>query len=116
MFFDAARITAVLEMILADSEKGRRVALEKLLPEQRDDFAQIFMVMAGLPVTTRLLAPPLHDFVPQGEADGEEGARAAGAGREALTRRAAQLHESNPMLGHRACSVRGTTPQKHQKK
>src|SRR3546814_18916690 len=80
MFFDAARITAVREMILADSEKGRRVALEKLLPEQRDDFAQIFMVMAGLPVTIRLLDPPLHEFLPHGEAEFEEVARAAGVG------------------------------------
>ncbi|APL93998.1 pyruvate, phosphate dikinase [Sphingobium indicum] len=111
MFFDAARITAVREMILADSEKGRRVALEKLLPEQRDDFAQIFMVMAGLPVTIRLLDPPLHEFLPHGEAEFEEVARAAGVGVEALKRRAAELHEFNPMLGHRGCRLGVTYPE-----
>src|SRR3546814_3816566 len=69
MFFDAARITAVREMILADSEDGRRAALAKLLPEQRGDFAAIFGVMAGLPVTIRLLDPPLHEFLPTREED-----------------------------------------------
>ncbi|EKU77137.1 pyruvate, phosphate dikinase [Sphingobium yanoikuyae] len=111
MFFDAARITAVREMILADSEKGRRVALDKLLPEQRDDFAQIFMVMAGLPVTIRLLDPPLHEFLPHGEAEFEEVAKAAGVGVEALKRRAAELHEFNPMLGHRGCRLGVTYPE-----
>src|SRR3546814_7656452 len=69
MFFDAARIAAVREMILADSEDGRRAALAKLLPEQRRDFAEIFRVMAGLPVTIRLLDPPLHEFLPTREED-----------------------------------------------
>ena len=111
MFFDAARITAVREMILADTEKGRRAALEKLLPEQRDDFAQIFMVMAGLPVTIRLLDPPLHEFLPHGEAEFEEVAKAAGVGVDALKRRASELHEFNPMLGHRGCRLGVTYPE-----
>ena len=111
MFFDAARITAVREMILADSEKGRRVALERLLPEQRDDFAQIFMVMAGLPVTIRLLDPPLHEFLPHAEAEFEEVAKAAGVGIEVLKRRANELHEFNPMLGHRGCRLGVTYPE-----
>src|SRR3546814_25335 len=98
-------------MIISDSEKGRRVALEKLLPEQRDDCAQIFMVMAGLPVTIRLLDLPLHEFLPHGEAEFEEVARAAGVGVEALKRRAAELHEFNPMLGHRGCRLGVTYPE-----
>ena len=111
MFFDAARITAVREMILADSEKGRRVALERLLPEQRDDFAQIFMVMAGLPVTIRLLDPPLHEFLPHAEAEFEEVAKAAGVSVDVLKRRANELHEFNPMLGHRGCRLGVTYPE-----
>ena len=111
MFFDAARITAVRQMILADSEKGRREALEKLLPEQRDDFAQIFMVMAGLPVTIRLLDPPLHEFLPHEEAEFTEVAKAAGVGVDELRRRASELHEFNPMLGHRGCRLGVTYPE-----
>jgi pyruvate,orthophosphate dikinase len=111
MFFDAARITAVRQMILADSEKGRRDALEKLLPEQRDDFAQIFMVMAGLPVTIRLLDPPLHEFLPHEEAEFTEVAKAAGVGVDELRRRASELHEFNPMLGHRGCRLGVTYPE-----
>ena len=111
MFFDAARITAVRQMILAESEKGRRAALDKLLPEQRADFAEIFEVMAGLPVTIRLLDPPLHEFLPHEEAEFEEVAEAAGVGVEALKRRAAELHEFNPMLGHRGCRLGVTYPE-----
>ncbi len=111
MFFDAARITAVREMILAESEAERRTALDKLLPEQRDDFADIFMVMAGLPVTIRLLDPPLHEFLPHAEAEFEEVARAAGVNVEVLKRRAAELHEFNPMLGHRGCRLGVTYPE-----
>ncbi|WP_395396842.1 pyruvate, phosphate dikinase [Novosphingobium sp. BL-8A] len=111
MFFDAARITAVREMILAESEAERRTALDKLLPEQRDDFAEIFMVMAGLPVTIRLLDPPLHEFLPHAEAEFEEVARAAGVHVEVLKRRAAELHEFNPMLGHRGCRLGVTYPE-----
>ncbi|MES2272122.1 MAG: pyruvate, phosphate dikinase [Pseudomonadota bacterium] len=111
MFFDAARITAVRQMILADSEKGRREALEKLLPEQRSDFTEIFLVMAGLPVTIRLLDPPLHEFLPHEEAEFEEVAKAAGVGIDVLKRRASELHEFNPMLGHRGCRLGVTYPE-----
>ncbi|WP_157216220.1 pyruvate, phosphate dikinase [Flavisphingomonas formosensis] len=111
MFFDAARITAVRQMILAEDEKGRRVALDKLLPEQRGDFAQIFEIMAGLPVTIRLLDPPLHEFLPHAEEEFAEVAEAAGVGVEALKRRAAELHEFNPMLGHRGCRLGVTYPE-----
>ena len=105
MFFDAARITAVRQMILADDEKGRRVALERLLPEQRKDFAAIFEVMAGLPVTIRLLDPPLHEFLPHREEEFAEVAEAAGVGIDTLKQRANELHEFNPMLGHRGCRL-----------
>ncbi|TNE44922.1 MAG: pyruvate, phosphate dikinase [Sphingomonadales bacterium] len=111
MFFDAARITAVRQMILADSEAGRREALAKLLPEQRSDFTEIFEVMAGLPVTIRLLDPPLHEFLPHEEAEFEEVAKAAGVGVDVLKRRAAELHEFNPMLGHRGCRLGVTYPE-----
>src|SRR3546814_9363445 len=106
MFFDAARIAAVREMILADSEDGRRAALAKLLPEQRRDFAEIFRVMAGLPVTIRLLDPPLHEFLPTREEDFAEVAAAAGVGIETLKARANELHEFNPMLGQDRKSTR----------
>ena len=111
MFFDAARITAVRQMILADDEKGRRVALDKLLPEQRKDFAAIFEVMAGLPVTIRLLDPPLHEFLPHQESEFAEVAEAAGVGIELLKQRASELHEFNPMLGHRGCRLGVTYPE-----
>ena len=111
MFFDAARITAVRQMILAEDEKGRRVALDKLLPEQRADFTEIFEIMAGLPVTIRLLDPPLHEFLPHEEEEFAEVAAATGIGVEALRRRAAELHEFNPMLGHRGCRLGVTYPE-----
>ena len=111
MFFDAARITAVRQMILAEDEKGRRVALDKLLPEQRADFTEIFEIMAGLPVTIRLLDPPLHEFLPHQEEEFAEVAAATGIGVEALKRRAAELHEFNPMLGHRGCRLGVTYPE-----
>ena len=111
MFFDAARITAVRQMILAEDEKGRRAALDKLLPEQRADFAEIFEIMAGLPVTIRLLDPPLHEFLPHQEEEFAEVAAATGIGVEALKRRAAELHEFNPMLGHRGCRLGVTYPE-----
>ncbi|MCP3730138.1 pyruvate, phosphate dikinase [Sphingomonas sp. MG17] len=111
MFFDAARITAVRQMILADSEAGRRAALDKLLPEQRKDFTEIFEVMAGLPCTIRLLDPPLHEFLPHEEAEFEEVAKAADLDVETLRRRAAELHEFNPMLGHRGCRLGVTYPE-----
>ena len=111
MFFDIARITAVRQMILADDERGRRVALDKLLPEQRKDFAAIFEVMAGLPVTIRLLDPPLHEFLPHQESEFAEVAAAAGVGVEVLKQRASELHEFNPMLGHRGCRLGVTYPE-----
>ena len=111
MFFDASRISAVRQMILAEDEKGRRAALEKLLPEQRSDFAEIFEIMAGLPVTIRLLDPPLHEFLPHEEEEFEEVATASGVSVEKLKRRAAELHEFNPMLGHRGCRLGITYPE-----
>lgn len=111
MFFDAKRITAVREMILANNEAGRRLALDKLLPEQRADFTQIFEVMVGLPVTIRLLDPPLHEFLPHEESEFADVASATGISVEALRRRAAELHEFNPMLGHRGCRLGVTYPE-----
>ncbi|MFW2830881.1 pyruvate, phosphate dikinase [Sphingomonas sp. ID0503] len=111
MFFDAARITAVRQMILAEDVGGRKAALEKLLPEQRSDFAEIFEIMAGLPCTIRLLDPPLHEFLPHEEAEFAEVATAAGTTVEVLRRRAAELHEFNPMLGHRGCRLGVTYPE-----
>lgn len=111
MFFEADRVTAVRQMILAEDEAGRRAALEKLLPEQRSDFSEIFEVMAGLPVTVRLLDPPLHEFLPHEEAEFSEVAKAAGVDVDVLKRRAAELHEFNPMLGHRGCRLGVTYPE-----
>lgn len=111
MFFEGSRITAVRQMILASDEKGRRAALDKLLPEQRSDFVEIFEVMAGLPCTIRLLDPPLHEFLPHEEAEFEDVARAADIDVETLRRRAAELHEFNPMLGHRGCRLGVTYPE-----
>ncbi len=111
MFFDAGRISAVREMILADDEAGRRKALAKLLPEQRSDFQSIFEVMAGLPVTIRLLDPPLHEFLPHADAEFADLAQVTGLGVEHLKRRAGELHEFNPMLGHRGCRLGITFPE-----
>ena len=111
MFFDSGRITAVREMILASDEKGRRAALDKLLPHQRQDFTEIFEVMAGLPCTIRLLDPPLHEFLPHEDAEFEDVAKAVGMYVEKLKRRAAELHEFNPMLGHRGCRLGVTYPE-----
>jgi pyruvate,orthophosphate dikinase len=111
MFFEQSRITAVRQMILANDEAGRRAALAKLLPEQRSDFIEIFEVMAGLPCTIRLLDPPLHEFLPHEEAEFAEVAAAAGLDVETLKRRAAELHEFNPMLGHRGCRLGVTYPE-----
>jgi pyruvate,orthophosphate dikinase len=111
MFFDAARITAVRQMILAEDEAGRRAALLKLLPEQRGDFEEIFRIMAGLPVTIRLLDPPLHEFLPHSEAEFADVAVAAGVSVDTLKRRVSELHEFNPMLGHRGCRLGITYPE-----
>ena len=111
MFFDDKRIAAVRQMILAEDEKGRRAALAKLLPEQRADFHAIFDVMAGLPVTIRLLDPPLHEFLPHADAEFEELSEAIGIGVDTLKRRAGELYEFNPMLGHRGCRLGITFPE-----
>jgi pyruvate,orthophosphate dikinase len=111
MFFEASRISAVRQMILADNEVGRRKALALLLPEQRADFTAIFEVMAGLPCTIRLLDPPLHEFLPTADAEFAELADATGLGVDHLKRRADELHEFNPMLGHRGCRLGITYPE-----
>ncbi|MFL5111598.1 MAG: pyruvate, phosphate dikinase [Microvirga sp.] len=105
MFFEGDRILAVREMILADDETGRRAALAKLLPMQRHDFAELFTIMSGLPVTIRLLDPPLHEFLPHTEAEIAEVATAMATSPDKLKRRAAELHEFNPMLGFRGCRL-----------
>jgi pyruvate,orthophosphate dikinase len=105
MFFEGDRILAVREMILADDETGRRAALAKLLPMQRHDFVELFTIMSGLPVTIRLLDPPLHEFLPHTEAEIAEVAKAMATTPDKLKRRAAELHEFNPMLGFRGCRL-----------
>ena len=111
MFFEAERILAVREMILAEDIAGRKLALDKLLPMQKGDFVELFKIMAGLPVTIRLLDPPLHEFLPHTDEDMEEIAKAAGVDVEAVKLRASQLHETNPMLGHRGCRLGITYPE-----
>ncbi|HME85419.1 MAG TPA: pyruvate, phosphate dikinase, partial [Roseiarcus sp.] len=101
MFFEGERIVAVREMILADTEEGRRAALAKLLPMQRQDFADLFEIMTGLPVTIRLLDPPLHEFLPKTEEEIDEVAKDLGVSADKLRTRAAEWHEFNPMLGFR---------------
>ncbi|MEO0960779.1 MAG: pyruvate, phosphate dikinase [Pseudomonadota bacterium] len=107
MFFEAERIVAVREMILADEhdKASRKVALDKILPMQRKDFADLFEIMSGLPVTIRLLDPPLHEFLPQTDAEMDEVAAASGIDAAKLKQRAHELHEFNPMLGHRGCRL-----------
>ena len=105
MFFDAERIAVVRAMILAASEAGRRDALAKLLPFQRSDFEAIFRIMGDRPCTIRLLDPPLHEFLPHTDEDMAAVAEASGLDADALKQRAAELHESNPMLGHRGCRL-----------
>jgi pyruvate,orthophosphate dikinase len=111
MFFDDERIAAVREMILADDEQGRRAALERILPMQRDDFIELLTVMAGYPVTFRLLDPPLHEFLPHTEEDVAAVAAATGLDPAKLLRRAAELRETNPMLGHRGCRLGVSYPE-----
>ena len=105
MFFDDARIAAVREMILADDEAGRRLALARIAPFQKSDFVELFTIMAGLPVTVRLLDPPLHEFIPHTEAEIDALAITQGLDAAKLKRRAKELHETNPMLGHRGCRL-----------
>ena len=111
MFFDPARIGAVRQMIMAKDEAGRRIALAKLLPFQRDDFVSLFKIMEGLPVTIRLLDPPLHEFLPHGEAELAEVAQALGMDAAAIKTRAEELSETNPMLGHRGCRLGVSYPE-----
>jgi pyruvate,orthophosphate dikinase len=105
MFFEADRILAVREMICADSEAGRRHALAKILPMQRADFEALFEIMAGLPVTIRLLDPPLHEFLPHEDKEAEAVAKELGMPLAKLKNRVAELHEFNPMLGFRGCRL-----------
>ena len=111
MFFDDTRIAAVREMILADDKAGREVALAKILPMQRADFVELFTIMEGLPVTIRLLDPPLHEFLPHTAEDVEAVAKATGLDADKLLRRAKELHETNPMLGHRGCRLGVSYPE-----
>jgi len=105
MFFDPSRIGAVRQMIMAETETGRREALARLLPFQRQDFFELFKIMAGLPVTIRLLDPPLHEFLPHTAAEIAEVAGSLGTDVATMQRRAADLSEANPMLGHRGCRL-----------
>ncbi|MEO8813017.1 MAG: pyruvate, phosphate dikinase [Caulobacteraceae bacterium] len=111
MFFDEIRIAAVREMILADDETGRRAALAKILPMQKNDFVELLNIMDGLPVTFRLLDPPLHEFLPHNEEDLAAVARATGLDAAKLLRRAGELRETNPMLGHRGCRLGVSFPE-----
>ena len=111
MFFEEDRIAAVREMILASDEKGRRTALAKILPMQRADFVELFTIMEGLPVTIRLLDPPLHEFLPHTEEDLKALAQTAGVELAVLERRVKELHETNPMLGHRGCRLGVSYPE-----
>ncbi|AKI01452.1 pyruvate phosphate dikinase [Hoeflea sp. IMCC20628] len=111
MFFEGDRITAMREMILAGSEGGRRTALAKLLPMQRSDFIELFEIMKGLPVTIRLLDPPLHEFLPKTDEEIAEVASVIGVSVEKLSQRVDELHEFNPMLGHRGCRLAISYPE-----
>jgi pyruvate,orthophosphate dikinase len=111
MFFDSERIAAVREMIVSETEDQRRKALAKLLPMQRDDFVELFEIMAGLPVTIRLLDPPLHEFLPHGEEEILEVADNMDVDPELLRARVVELDEFNPMLGHRGCRLAVSYPE-----
>ncbi|MBX3596991.1 MAG: pyruvate, phosphate dikinase [Rhizobiaceae bacterium] len=111
MFFEGQRIIAMREMILADTEKDRRAALAKLLPMQKSDFVSLFEIMAGLPVTIRLLDPPLHEFLPKTEEELAEVATAMNVSADKLRHRTEALHEFNPMLGHRGCRLAVSYPE-----
>jgi pyruvate,orthophosphate dikinase len=111
MFFEGDRIKPMREMILATNEEGRRKALKKLLPIQREDFEGIFEAMQDLPVTVRLLDPPLHEFVPHEEKNQKEMAKELGVSYEEVKKTVDSLHETNPMLGHRGCRLGNTYPE-----
>ena len=105
MFFDDERILSVRQMILSKHLDDRKIALNKLLPHQKNDFKEIFKIMQGLPVTVRLLDPPLHEFLPKTDKDMEEVARSLNLGIKEIKNRVVELHELNPMLGHRGCRL-----------
>ena len=111
MFFDSDRIVAMREMIIANDTEGRQKALDKLLPMQRQDFIALFEIMKGLPVTIRLLDPPLHEFLPHHHDDMAEVAKQSGVSLEEVRDRSAKLRELNPMLGHRGCRLAITYPE-----
>ena len=111
MFFEGDRIVAMREMILADTEQDRRAALARLLPMQRADFLELFEIMAGLPVTIRLLDPPLHEFLPKSDEEIAEVAALMNVSADKLRRRTEALHEFNPMLGHRGCRLAVSYPE-----
>lgn len=111
MFFEGEKIKAMREMILAEDAEGRKKALAKILPYQQEDFKGIFRVMAGYPVTVRLLDPPLHEFVPHDEKGQKEMAEAMGVSLDYIRQRVEALHEQNPMLGHRGCRLGNTYPE-----
>ena len=114
MFFDEDRILSVRQMILSKSREDRQNALDKLLPYQKDDFKKIFKIMSGLPVTVRLLDPPLHEFLPKNEKDIEDVARSLNLAKNEIKERIAELHEENPMLGHRGCRLGISFPEIYQ--
>jgi pyruvate,orthophosphate dikinase len=111
MFFENSRISAVREMILAETPESRRAALQKILPMQRQDFAELFEIMEGRPVCIRLLDPPLHEFLPRTEREVTELSRVSGVAPDVLRRRIANLEEYNPMLGHRGCRLAVSFPE-----
>ncbi|MGJ7040543.1 pyruvate,orthophosphate dikinase [Shinella sp. BE166] len=111
MFFEGSRINVMREMILAEDEAGRRASLAKLLPMQRSDFVELFEIMHGLPVTIRLLDPPLHEFLPKSDEEIAEVAAALAIDEAVLRRRVDTLHEFNPMLGHRGCRLAISYPE-----
>ncbi len=111
MFFDPERILAVRQMIISNTEAGRRTALARLLPFQREDFRKLFTIMAGLPVTIRLLDPPLHEFLPHADHEMQEVADSLGTDVATIRQRADELAEANPMLGHRGCRLGVSFPE-----
>jgi pyruvate,orthophosphate dikinase len=111
MFFESDRIVAMREMIIAEDEAGRRAALAKILPMQKQDFVELFEIMAGLPVTIRLLDPPLHEFLPQSDAEIADISRSLNTDPDRIRRRVAELHEFNPMLGHRGVRIAISFPE-----
>ena len=110
MFFDEERILSVREMILSKTTEDRDKALEKLLPHQKKDFVEIFKIMKGLPVTVRLLDPPLHEFLPKTEKEINDVAKVVDLPLKEIESRINELHEQNPMLGHRGCRIRNFIP------